>query len=332
MRVSLVQVSLQKRGAAALDSFCFSNSLLEEHVPHAAVISASHALRSRFRDDPSRTVIAVPTYGSGVMSFLFHTLAFFRPLAFLIRVIRLHPRLVYATHFHPWLPLLFVCKKPFGFSVAYAVHENPFDPKERASRFGLLLERICIRLADHVVTHSLFVAGALRPHIPTKPMHTVPLGAYSGFCAPVLRAERSLAPLRLLFMGRIEDHKGLIVLLAAFRAARERGAAIFLTVAGDGPLSSMVLRDFEGPGIRLERRWIGDDELCLFLADADIVVLPYLRATQSGVISHALASGLPVIASRVGGLPEQVIHGTTGLLVAPGDSADLADAIPHGPR
>ena len=61
--------------------------------------------------------------------------------------------------------------------------------------------------------------------------------------------------------------------------------------------------------------------------DADFVVLPYRDATQSGVIAAALGNGRPVIASRVGGIPENIRDGEEGLLVMPGDPAALAAAI-----
>jgi glycosyltransferase involved in cell wall biosynthesis len=73
--------------------------------------------------------------------------------------------------------------------------------------------------------------------------------------------------------------------------------------------------------------YVPDEEVATYFAAADVVVLPYLRATQSGITQVALGLGVPMIASRVGGLPEAVREGENGLLVPPGDPAALAAAI-----
>ncbi|HFE54124.1 MAG TPA: glycosyltransferase, partial [Bacteroidetes bacterium] len=65
----------------------------------------------------------------------------------------------------------------------------------------------------------------------------------------------------------------------------------------------------------------------VFFAAADAVVLPYLTATQSGIVPMAYAYGVPVITTSVGGLPEVVEEGRTGLLVPPGDAGALAQTI-----
>jgi len=73
-------------------------------------------------------------------------------------------------------------------------------------------------------------------------------------------------------------------------------------------------------------RWISDTEVANFFRRADVLVAPYREASQSGVIPIACALGLPVVATRVGGLIEQVEDGKTGLLVEPNNPEQLADA------
>jgi glycosyltransferase involved in cell wall biosynthesis len=70
-----------------------------------------------------------------------------------------------------------------------------------------------------------------------------------------------------------------------------------------------------------------NSRLAALVQQASVVVCPYIDATQSGVVLTSYALGRPVIASAVGGLPEYVRDGQTGLLVAPGDPAALAAAI-----
>jgi glycosyltransferase involved in cell wall biosynthesis len=79
--------------------------------------------------------------------------------------------------------------------------------------------------------------------------------------------------------------------------------------------------------VRLLARYVPDAEVEALFKAADVVVLPYRSATQSGVTHVAYALGLPVITTRVGGLAETVVPGETGLVVPPEDPPALAEAI-----
>ena len=76
--------------------------------------------------------------------------------------------------------------------------------------------------------------------------------------------------------------------------------------------------------MRLDLRWIPEREMVTLLAAADVVVLPYRSGSQSALAPIALAAGVPVVASAVGGLPEIIEHGVNGLLVEPGSVVSLA--------
>jgi glycosyltransferase involved in cell wall biosynthesis len=79
--------------------------------------------------------------------------------------------------------------------------------------------------------------------------------------------------------------------------------------------------------VTLDDRYVADAEVPALLADCDVVVCPYRQASQSGVVPVAYASGRAVVATRVGGLAEAVIDGSTGALAVAGDEGALADAI-----
>jgi len=82
-----------------------------------------------------------------------------------------------------------------------------------------------------------------------------------------------------------------------------------------------------GEHITVVDQYIPNEELALYFASADVVALPYISATQSGIIQIAFGFGVPVITTSVGGLPEAVDHGKTGLIVEPKDAGRLAEAI-----
>jgi glycosyltransferase involved in cell wall biosynthesis len=79
--------------------------------------------------------------------------------------------------------------------------------------------------------------------------------------------------------------------------------------------------------VRLEDRYISNEDVAVYFSAADVVVLPYVEASQSGIVPIAYSFDTPVISTRVGGLPEAVLDGETGFLVDPGSAAQLTEAI-----
>lgn len=126
------------------------------------------------------------------------------------------------------------------------------------------------------------------------------------------------------FFGRIEPYKGLDLLVEAFE--KQSNPNLKLLIAGSGGIEeSLKSRILNNDRIELINRYIEDDEFQSLIDRIDFVVLPYKRASQSGVIPMAFAFGKTVIATNVGALDEQVPEGT-GVLVAP-DSAKISIAI-----
>jgi glycosyltransferase involved in cell wall biosynthesis len=146
-----------------------------------------------------------------------------------------------------------------------------------------------------------------------------------------LRARLGYAPTDKLVgsVGRLEPEKGHQVLLAAWPdiAARDQRARLLLV--GDGSQREAL----EGAAAALGEaarsvRFLGwHDEVASLTGILDLAVLPSYREALGLAVIEALASGRPVVASAVGGIPELIKDGQTGLLVPPGDSAALAKAI-----
>lgn len=126
----------------------------------------------------------------------------------------------------------------------------------------------------------------------------------------------------VLFFGRLYRYKGVDVLLKAVRTLRQRGRGLKVTIVGQGPF---VVSPADG--VSVIDRYVPDRELAEMVARSRIVAMPYRDATGSQVPQTAFVYGTPVVASRVGCLAEYIEDGVTGLLVPPGDTDALANAL-----
>jgi glycosyltransferase involved in cell wall biosynthesis len=157
----------------------------------------------------------------------------------------------------------------------------------------------------HVIPHGVFT------HLAEHPT-TEPLGL------PGSQTDRPV----VLFFGLMRPYKGIEVLLEAWRGIEEAE----LWIAGMPRMDISRLRAGAPANVRFETRFIDDAELPAYFERADLVVLPYLRADQSGVLFTALAFGKPLLLSDVGGFPEIAQTGAARTVPA-GDSQALKDAL-----
>jgi glycosyltransferase involved in cell wall biosynthesis len=128
--------------------------------------------------------------------------------------------------------------------------------------------------------------------------------------------------------GRMQRYKGLETLIAASEILNSRSVQHKVIVAGTGPEANRLLSEMRGrKSFELRLRYIMPAEAADLFQSSDVVVLPYLDATQSGVAAAAFANRRAVVASRVGGLADLVDDGVNGLLVEPGNAVALADAL-----
>jgi glycosyltransferase involved in cell wall biosynthesis len=209
-----------------------------------------------------------------------------------------------------------------------AVHDAIPHPGA-ADRVYHLLENASIRQATRCLVFSQrFAADLPRRGAHPERIDAIPHGELSYYRRMASRPadQETLHGDALLFFGRITAYKGLDVLLHAFRrVAAQRPARLLIAGAGDlRPYQSLIQA---APSVELINRWIAEDEVDGIFRQAKLVVLPYTSASQSGVLAIAASYALPVIASRVGGIPEQIANGVNGLLVDPGSVEQLSAAI-----
>lgn len=134
----------------------------------------------------------------------------------------------------------------------------------------------------------------------------------------------------LLFFGFVRHYKGLHVLLDAMPSVLGRIPDARLVVAGefyDDEAPYRARAELLGDAVRFDADYIPNEHVGLYFSAADVVVQPYVSATQSGVAQLAFQFGRPVITTDVGGLAEAVPDGEAGLVVPPEDAGSLASAI-----
>jgi glycosyltransferase involved in cell wall biosynthesis len=134
----------------------------------------------------------------------------------------------------------------------------------------------------------------------------------------------------ILFFGYVRPYKGLHHLLEAMPLIRGRIPAELFVVGefyeDKQPYSDLVERLGIVDSVTFVDRYIGNEEVEPYFMASDLVMLPYISATQSGIVQISLAFDRPVIVTGVGGLPEVVSPGRTGFVVPPADPEALAAA------
>ena len=131
-----------------------------------------------------------------------------------------------------------------------------------------------------------------------------------------------------LFFGFIEHYKGLNILSEAYKKIRGKRDDVRLIVAGNGNFKPYQKGFYGVPDVTIVNRYIRDEEVgALFAGPNTICILPYLNATQSGVIPVAYEFLTPIIASDTGGLKEQLDDGRIGLLFECNNANSLAERM-----
>ena len=193
----------------------------------------------------------------------------------------------------------------------------------------------CLRDAAFVACctrHGLEHVRSLCPTLPADQFCLARHGLFMPECTP----PRGVSPSLLLAVGRLEPKKGFHCLIAACRILAARGLAVPCRIAGAGSLERDLARAIRDAGLSDTVRLIGAQtqaELADLYGLARVFVVPSMVAPdgdQDGlpnVLLEAMARQVPVIATRVGGIPEAVVDGDNGLLVDPDDPARLAEGI-----
>lgn len=182
------------------------------------------------------------------------------------------------------------------------------------------------RHSGAIIVHGHRLAGYLRQRFnfgTREPLiRVIPHPIISRYGTGAGRVERGR---NVLFFGYLDKYKGVEVLLRAMPLLAATVGDVTLRVAGRAA-SADYYRQLTPPGVNVDwdLRYQDDTDVSRAFTWADVVVLPYIEASQSGVLHLAASFAVPVVATRVGSLPDAVCHEKNGLLVEPGDAESLA--------
>jgi glycosyltransferase involved in cell wall biosynthesis len=241
--------------------------------------------------------------------------------------------------------LLMLFYRFVGRRVVFTAHNvNAGKRDGRDTLLNRLSLRIQYRLVHHIFVHTEKMKAELEAdfQVPRGKVTVIPLGLNET--VPVTRLTAAEAKQKLgiapgqktiLFFGRITPYKGLDYLIEAMSQLVTQDPACRLIIAGEikhsnaywPQLQALIEKKAVRPWLIERIQFIPDEETELYFKAADVLALPYTDVFQSGVLILGYSFGLPVIATDVGSLREDVIEGKTGFVCRPRDATDLARAI-----
>jgi D-inositol-3-phosphate glycosyltransferase len=241
--------------------------------------------------------------------------------------------------------LLMLYYKLLGKKIAFTAHNvNAHKRDGRDSFLNRLSLRIQYRLSDHIFVHTERMKAELLSDfsVQENKVSVIPFGINNTAPNTAITSIESKRMLgigsgdkTMLFYGQIAPYKGLEYLITAITELLRREGSYRLIIAGKPKWNELYWKKIEQVMIRsgvrdkvIERiEHVPDDETELYFKAADVLILPYTRVFQSGVLFLGYSFGLPAIAADVGNLKEEIVEGETGFVFQPCDSSDLAAKI-----
>jgi len=254
----------------------------------------------------------------------------------LLRLIRvLRPNIVHFQKPLGTLDFLYMrLVKSLGPRLVYTIH-TPLPPMLGRAALGRLRE------VDLILTHARRTEAQLvAAGLPEGRIKVIYHGNYIHLCRPrdlspeEARRRLGLPPhsRALLFFGSIEWRKGLDCLIESFALLTKDCSDLYLVIAGYpnedfGPYETQLRREGIRERVVTDLRWLPFSEMQTYFHAASVVVLPYRRISQSGVLQLAYAYERPLVVTDVGGIAETILEDETGLVAGVDDPASIARAV-----
>ena len=198
---------------------------------------------------------------------------------------------------------------------------SPIRPSEGVQNRLIAEADAIVAVSDSVAFEAAAIAGA------TEKMRVIK----NALPAPIASPPIATVPAHFVCAGRVVRDKGFDIAIRALAILREHGSDARLTVAGNGPERKPLEQLSEALGVAKAvtfAGWVMPEDVSRLMQSATAILMPSRWREPFGLVAlQAMQSARPVIASAIGGLPEVVEHGVSGLLVPPEDANALADAL-----
>jgi glycosyltransferase involved in cell wall biosynthesis len=238
------------------------------------------------------------------------------------------PDVIHFQGMHPWFSLVLPWLRLRGYHVVTTFHDVKLHLGESGFQKFLFLPSFWKKYSEQVFVHGQKMKELLQESYPADRIHVIPIGEHN--VSPLkkyfkgLKEEKDL----ILFFGRIYRYKGLEYLIRAEPLITREVPGAKIIIAGSG-------EDFEKyrrlmvntKNFIVHNHFISFKEEEELFERCSLVVLPYIDASQSGVVPVAYAFKKPVVVTDVGSLSEVVDDGITGYVVTAGDEVALAEAV-----
>lgn len=326
-----------RNGGGPLDAYEITNSLLSYTPNVAAVVSEYVENLEMWKGLALKKLVVIPTYRNN-REFITASLAFHKIKKKIRKeLLEYEISYIYCPMVAMWSQKI---NRLFPSAHTYVVLHDPVPHSgDRVAPISKLLELFGFGIskkiytdAEGIMVHSRRFLKYVEDKFHKKgKVFYLPLGRHDFYkkihgSEPVIKYDPSRC--NFLFFGSISYYKGIGILLDAYSEIEKKYDNVSLTIAGNGDFEIYKQSCSRLKNVTVINRWIKDSEVeSLFRGGNIIAVVPYLDATQSGVVLVAMDYHVPVIATATGGLVEQVEDGVTGILVEPGNAEALERAM-----
>jgi L-malate glycosyltransferase len=252
-----------------------------------------------------------------------------------VRIIRHHS--IEIIHSHWIVPQglpAYICRKIYR--IPHVISSHVADAQVFSTRrVPVIILKLILSGTDFLTTNSSYTKRVIMDLVPVPcPCRVIPMGVNIPVCIPNTTTATD-AP-RILFVGRLIAWKGVDTLIRAMVPVLENKSGAILSIVGEGPTRGHLEQLARDLGISKNIQFLGRvDETSLdnLYALASVLVLPsrqYKGMVMEGlgvVLLEAMARGVPVIGSDIGGIPDIISNGENGYLFSPDNSTDLAQKI-----
>ena len=267
------------------------------------------------------------------------------PLNLLILLTYVLIKRIKVVHFiwvvSPWLDFQLIrLLQLAGRHVIYTAH-NPFPHESKAGdirKYARIYQKV-----NHVIALTNFTRNEIMAHcgISSEKISVLPHGDYEALFSrygcndDLANNVRQKAGDRkiIAFLGHIRPYKGMEVFVDAFGLIKQRIHGSFFLVAGSVLVGDKkdweekLARSCKSDDLWADIRFVPAEDIKAYLSVIDVLVQPYISASQSGNTVMAYSAGVPVISTDVGGLGEMTENGKTGYVIVPRDPEAIADAL-----